>query len=60
LIRPFHHEQFPVELLLERKQDPITVVLPTREVADTIGPIVERLLSLEGLIDQVLVVDSAS
>jgi glucosyl-3-phosphoglycerate synthase len=38
----------------------VTVVLPTREVADTIGPIVESLLSLEGLIDQVLVVDAAS
>ncbi len=36
------------------------MVLPTREVADTIGPIVERLWSLEGLIDQVLVVDAAS
>jgi glucosyl-3-phosphoglycerate synthase len=36
------------------------VVLPTREVADTIGPIVERLLSLGGLVDQVLVVDAAS
>jgi glucosyl-3-phosphoglycerate synthase len=35
-------------------------VLPTREVADTIGPIVERLWGLEGLIDQVLVVDAAS
>ena len=35
------------------------MVLPTREVADTIGPIVERLTSLD-LIDQVLVVDAAS
>jgi len=60
LIRPFHHAQFPLELLQERKQEPVTVVLPTREVADTIGPIVERLWSLEGLIDQVLVVDAAS
>ena len=60
MIRPFHHAQFPLELLLERKHEPVTVVLPTREVADTIGPIVERLWSLEGLIDQVLVVDAAS
>jgi glucosyl-3-phosphoglycerate synthase len=60
VIRPFHHEQFPIELLRERKREPVTVVLPTREVADTIGPIVERLLSLDGLIDQVLVVDAAS
>jgi glucosyl-3-phosphoglycerate synthase len=60
LIRAFHHEQFPVELLRERKHEPVTVVLPTREVADTIGPIVERLVGLEGIVDQVLVVDAAS
>jgi len=60
VIRPFHHSQFRHELLRERKQEPVTVVLPTREVADTIGPIVERLWPLEGLIDQVLVVDAAS
>jgi glucosyl-3-phosphoglycerate synthase len=60
VIRPFHHEQFPLELLRERKHEPVSVVLPAREVADTIGPIVERLLSLDGLIDQVVVVDAAS
>jgi glucosyl-3-phosphoglycerate synthase len=60
LIRPFHHSRFPVELLRERKQERVTVVLPTREVADTVGPIVAGLWSLEGLIDQVLVVDAAS
>ena len=60
MIRPYHHSQFPLELLRERKREPVTVVLPTREVADTIGPIVERLWSLEGLVDQVLVVDAAS
>jgi glucosyl-3-phosphoglycerate synthase len=60
VIRPFHHTQFPVELLRERKREAATVVLPTREVADTIGPIVERLLGLEGVVDQVLVVDAAS
>jgi glucosyl-3-phosphoglycerate synthase len=60
LIRPYHHTQFPLELLRERKRSPVTVVLPTREVADTIAPIVERLWSLDGLIDQVLVVDAAS
>ena len=36
------------------------MVLPTREVADTIGPIVERLQGLGDLIDQILVVDAAS
>jgi glucosyl-3-phosphoglycerate synthase len=60
VIRAFHHSQFPVELLREQKREPATVVLPAREVADTIGPIVERLWSLEGVVDQVLVVDAAS
>ena len=38
----------------------MTVVLPTREVADTIGPIIEELQTLGSLVDQVLVVDAAS
>lgn len=36
------------------------MVLPTREVADTIGVIVDRLRGLAPLIDQILVVDAAS
>jgi glucosyl-3-phosphoglycerate synthase len=60
LIAAFHHSEFPTELLRERKRGSVTVVLPAREVADTIGPIVERLRSLEGLVDQILVVDAAS
>ena len=36
------------------------MVLPTREVADTIGPILSQLQSLQGLVDQILVVDAAS
>jgi glucosyl-3-phosphoglycerate synthase len=60
LIASHHHSQFPPELLRERKHETVTVVLPTREVADTIGPIVERLQELGDLIDQILVVDAAS
>jgi glucosyl-3-phosphoglycerate synthase len=60
VIRTFRHSDYPFELLLERKRETVTVVLPAREVADTIGLIVEALLSLRGLIDQVLVVDAAS
>jgi glucosyl-3-phosphoglycerate synthase len=60
VIRTFHHRDFPLELLLERKRETVTVVLPTREVADTIVPIVTRLNELAGLIDQLLVVDAAS
>jgi glucosyl-3-phosphoglycerate synthase len=60
LIRSFHHRDFPLEHLLERKRESITVVLPAREVADTIGPIIEQLQSLGSLVDQILVVDAAS
>ncbi|MBN1528089.1 MAG: glucosyl-3-phosphoglycerate synthase [Thermoleophilaceae bacterium] len=60
MIRLHHHSEFPLELLLERKREAVTVVLPTREVADTIGAIVAALHGLDGLVDQVLVVDSAS
>ena len=60
MIRRFHHSDFDLGRLLERKAEPITVVLPAREVADTIGEIVERLRGLDPLVDQVLVVDAAS
>ena len=60
MIRGFHHSEFPLERLLERKREPITAVLPAREVAETVGPIVERLQSLDPLIDQILVIDAGS
>jgi glucosyl-3-phosphoglycerate synthase len=60
LIRRFHHSEFDLRRLLDQKTEPITVVLPAREVADTIGEIVARLRGLDPLIDQVLVVDAAS
>ncbi|HEV7846210.1 MAG TPA: glucosyl-3-phosphoglycerate synthase [Thermoleophilaceae bacterium] len=60
MIRRFHHSEFVLPQLLERKSEPITVVLPTRAVADTIGPIVERLRGLDPLIDQIVVVDACS
>ena len=60
MIRSFHHLDFPLERLLERKRESVTAVLPAREVADTIGPIIEQLRTLDPLIDQILVVDAAS
>jgi glucosyl-3-phosphoglycerate synthase len=60
VIRGFSHADFPLDLLLERKRQALTVVLPSREVADTVGTIVERILALEGLVDQVLVIDADS
>ena len=47
LIRRFHHSGFDLGRLLEHKTEPITAVLPAREVADTVGQIVERLRSLD-------------
>jgi len=60
LIRTFHHRDFPLEALLERKRESVTVVLPAREVADTVGAIIECLQGLRGFVDQILVVDAAS
>jgi len=60
LIRRFHHSEFDLSRLLEHKTEPITAVLPAREVADTVGQIVEGLRSLDPLIDQVVVVDAES
>lgn len=60
MIRSFSHADYPLDRLLEGKRQTLTVVLPAREVADTVGEIVERILSLDGLVDQVLVVDADS
>ena len=60
MIRRFHHSEFDAGRLLDRKTEPVTVVLPAREVADTIGQIVERLRGLGPLIDQIVVVDAQS
>ena len=60
MTRAFDLADFPLQELIERKRAPLSVVLPAREVADTVGTIVERILALDGLVDQVLVVDAAS
>jgi len=60
MVRSFAHGEFPLERLLEAKRETVTVVLPAREVADTVGQIVERTLALEGLVDQLLVIDAGS
>jgi glucosyl-3-phosphoglycerate synthase len=60
MIRSAHHSDFPLQLLLERKHRTVSAVLPARECAETVGAVVERILGLDGLVDQVLVVDAAS
>ena len=51
----------PAELAA-RKRGTVSVILPAREVADTIGPIIDAIAPLErlGLVDELLVVDAAS
>jgi glycosyltransferase involved in cell wall biosynthesis len=60
--RSFRAAQFTAEELVARKTGPISVILPAREVATTIGAIVGAVAGLRelGLVDEILVVDAAS
>ncbi len=65
--RSFQHQDFADLAEPDRagSRSPATVslILPTREVAETIGPILDQVISLNarcGLIDQVIVVDADS
>ncbi|MHB8241969.1 MAG: glucosyl-3-phosphoglycerate synthase [Solirubrobacteraceae bacterium] len=60
--RSYRAEQFDLQRLLELKTGSIALVLPTREVAETIAPIARLAAGLRdrGLLDEVLVVDAAS
>jgi glucosyl-3-phosphoglycerate synthase len=60
--RTYRAEDFPLDRLLAAKRASVSVVLPAREVADTIAPILAALTPLRaaGLIDELLVIDAAS
>ena len=60
--RSFRATQFTAERLLAQKTGPISVILPAREVATTIGQIIDSLTALRelGLVDEILVIDAAS
>ncbi|MDO8184211.1 glucosyl-3-phosphoglycerate synthase [Conexibacter sp. JD483] len=63
--RSYRAEDFPLARLRELRAGAggrVSVVLPTREVATTIGPILERLVPLReaGVVDELVVVDAAS
>lgn len=60
--RTYRAGDFPLERLLAAKRASVAVVLPAREVADTIGPTLAQLTPLHdaGLIDELLVIDAAS
>src|SRR6266849_2491430 len=63
--RSFHHRDFSALANSGEttRRPAVTLILPTREVAGTIGPILDtvaRLNERSGLVDQVLVVDADS
>jgi glucosyl-3-phosphoglycerate synthase len=59
--RSFHHSRFAPELLRGRSER-ISVCLPARECAPTVGAIVQALAVLreQGLIDEIVVIDADS
>src|SRR3954465_6095983 len=57
----YHHSQFPPELLSARRECTISICVPPRDEAATIGSVVEPLVQLreQGVVDQVVVVDAS-
>jgi glucosyl-3-phosphoglycerate synthase len=60
--RTHHHTDFPLERLVTGREHTVSVVLPARNEAATIGGIVDVMTQLRdgGLVDQVLVVDDST
>ena len=60
--RSFHHSLYPAQRIAAERRQSVSVCLPARECADTVGEIVEALVALReaGAIDEVVVVDAAS
>ncbi len=59
---PFHHSEFTIERLAARREQTVSICLPARNEAATIGPIVDALLPLRalGVVDQLVVVDEST
>jgi glucosyl-3-phosphoglycerate synthase len=60
--RSFHHSLFPAGRIAAERERSISVCLPARECAATVGAIVQQLVLLRraGVLDEVVVVDAAS
>jgi glucosyl-3-phosphoglycerate synthase len=60
--RSFHHSLYPAARIAAAREQSVSVCLPARECAQTVGEIVGVLAGLReaGAIDQLLVVDAAS
>jgi glucosyl-3-phosphoglycerate synthase len=60
--RTFHHSLYPAARIAVEREASVSVCLPARECAQTVGEIVTALLDLHrtGAVDEVVVVDAAS
>jgi glucosyl-3-phosphoglycerate synthase len=60
--RSFHHLLYPPERIAAEREHSVSVCLPARECAQTVGEIVTALTALRraGAIDEIVVVDAAS
>jgi glucosyl-3-phosphoglycerate synthase len=60
--RTFHHSLYPAQRIMTEREQSVSVCLPARECAGTVGQIVSVLVGLReaGVIDELLVVDAAS
>jgi glucosyl-3-phosphoglycerate synthase len=60
--RSFHHSLYPPDRIAAERDCTVSVCVPARECAQTVGPIVGALAELRrtGVIDEIVVVDAAS
>jgi glucosyl-3-phosphoglycerate synthase len=60
--RSFHHSLYPAKRIASERALSVSVCLPARECAGTVGEIVDELSALRqvGAIDEIVVVDAAS
>ena len=61
-MRTLHHRHFTAAAIAATRERSISICLPARDEAATIGPILETLLPLrdEGVVDQVVVADDSA
>jgi glucosyl-3-phosphoglycerate synthase len=61
-LRRFHHSSFPPELIARHRTQSVTICIPTRNEAATIGETVTVVTELQrvGVVDQVIVADDST
>ena len=61
-MKRFHHTEFPAARIRAQRECSVSICLPARNEAATIGPILEALMPLieAGVIDQVVVADDST